>query len=88
MARGAKRNLALDYEEEHHEDSSSSFRVNSAQNLNAEGQSSKISFYLVSKKFWAPEEDMQLTRLVEKFGPIRWTEISDGMIGRSAKRCR
>nr|XP_010937896.2 transcription factor MYB77 [Elaeis guineensis] len=40
------------------------------------------------KGSWSPEEDAQLTRLVERHGPRNWTLISSGIPGRSGKSCR
>jgi hypothetical protein len=40
------------------------------------------------KGSWSPEEDAQLTRLVEQHGPHRWSLISAAIPGRSGKSCR
>lgn len=40
------------------------------------------------KGSWSPEEDAQLTRLVDLHGPRNWTLISSGIPGRSGKSCR
>lgn len=37
---------------------------------------------------WSPEEDATLHRLVEKYGPRNWSQISRGIPGRSGKSCR
>jgi len=37
---------------------------------------------------WSPEEDASLQRLVQKYGPRNWTQISKGIQGRSGKSCR
>lgn len=37
---------------------------------------------------WSPEEDAALHKLVEKYGPRNWSQISRGIPGRSGKSCR
>ncbi|XP_010547530.1 PREDICTED: transcription factor MYB44-like [Tarenaya hassleriana] len=37
---------------------------------------------------WSPEEDDQLRRLVDKYGPRNWSAISKSIPGRSGKSCR
>nr|XP_034586850.1 transcription factor MYB73-like [Setaria viridis] len=43
---------------------------------------------VMKKGSWSPEEDAQLTRLVEQHGPHRWSLISAAIPGRSGKSCR
>ncbi|CAL9165636.1 unnamed protein product [Musa hybrid cultivar] len=37
---------------------------------------------------WSPEEDVMLSRLVDKFGARNWSLIARGVPGRSGKSCR
>lgn len=37
---------------------------------------------------WSPEEDLMLSRLVDKFGARNWSLIARGVPGRSGKSCR
>ncbi|KAH0902995.1 hypothetical protein HID58_042498 [Brassica napus] len=58
-----------------------------------------LSFFLVStilldsmadraKGPWSQEEDEQLRRMVEHYGPRNWLEVSKSVPGRSGKSCR
>ncbi|XP_057980251.1 transcription factor MYB44-like [Malania oleifera] len=40
------------------------------------------------KGSWSPQEDANLIKLVQKYGPRNWSLISSGIPGRSGKSCR
>lgn len=40
------------------------------------------------KGSWSPQEDADLVRLVDQYGPRNWSMISSGIPGRSGKSCR
>lgn len=40
------------------------------------------------KKIWTSEEDEILLRLIEKFGPAKWSAIASFIQGRQGKQCR
>lgn len=40
------------------------------------------------KRIWTAEEDVQLLRLIERFGPAKWSTIANHMTGRQGKQCR
>lgn len=42
----------------------------------------------LKKGAWTPEEDILLRRLVESFGPQKWSVIAEKIKGRSGKSCR
>jgi hypothetical protein len=42
----------------------------------------------ICKDVWAPEEDMRLVQLVQRFGDKAWTKISGSMGNRSDVQCR
>lgn len=43
---------------------------------------------LLRKKPWSEEEDMLVCKLVEKYGPQRWSFIAKFVTGRLGKQCR
>ena len=43
---------------------------------------------LLRKKPWTEEEDLLVRRLVEKYGPQRWSFIAKFVSGRQGKQCR
>ena len=55
-------------------------KMMSTQNNNNSGDRIKGS--------WTPQEDANLTKLVEQHGPRNWSLISQGIPGRSGKSCR
>jgi len=50
--------------------------------------SNKNELLKAKKKPWTDEEDLLLLRLVEKFGPQKWTSIAIHLPGREGKQCR
>ena len=40
------------------------------------------------KKIWTAEEDQTLLRLIDRFGPAKWSTIASCMSGRQGKQCR
>jgi hypothetical protein len=42
----------------------------------------------ISRVMWTPQEEMQLTELVQQYGPTAWTRISAGIGNRSDAQCR
>lgn len=40
------------------------------------------------KRSWTTEEDAYLIKLVQKYGPQKWTTISENLPGRIGKQCR
>jgi len=50
--------------------------------------SSRNDIMKAKKKPWTDEEDLLLLKLVEKFGPQKWTSIAIHLPGREGKQCR
>ncbi|GMH04059.1 hypothetical protein Nepgr_005898 [Nepenthes gracilis] len=65
--------------------SSSSSSDNSSSSQSVRGESNDGERV---KGPWSAEEDLVLTRLVEKYGPRNWSLISRHIKGRSGKSCR
>ena len=68
----------------------SSLNYNSSKTLNniqiASASSSNVSFN-IRRKF-SPEEDVQLSKLIEIYGPKKWDTIALSMPGRTGRQCR
>ena len=41
-----------------------------------------------SRAMWAPEEELRLTKLVERLGTKAWSAVALELEGRSGKQCR
>ena len=49
---------------------------------------SKISKKKRVKRIWTETEDKQLLKLIERYGPSKWSIISTYMKNRQGKQCR